>query len=97
VVNLTGAAGAPGQISPSWPSTLRQGGLSRDRSVPKIAESGDCSVGRTRTGHLRKGAVEATATSAEGERRSDASMTKVGGTELLAGVLADAACCLAQA
>ena len=34
-------------------------------SVPKIAESGDCSVGRTGRVIFEKGAVEATATSAE--------------------------------
>jgi multidrug resistance efflux pump len=64
VVNLTGAAGALANFA-ILPSTLVKEAYHVTVSVPKIAESGDCSVGRTGRVIFEKGAVEATATSAE--------------------------------
>jgi len=64
VVNLTGAAGAPANFA-ILPTMLLKEGYHVTVAVPKIAESGECGVGRTGRVIFEKGEVEASATSAE--------------------------------
>lgn len=64
VVNLTGAAGAPANFA-ILPSALVKEAYHVTVAVPKIIESGECSVGRTGRVIFEKGAVEASAPSAE--------------------------------
>ena len=64
VVNLTGSAGAPANFA-IIPSTLVKEAYHVTVAVPEIAQSGECSVGRTGRVVFEDGAVEAGATSAE--------------------------------
>jgi multidrug resistance efflux pump len=64
VVNLTGAAGAPANFA-ILPSALAKEAYHVTVSVPKIAESGECSVGRTGRVIFEKASVGAPAASAE--------------------------------
>jgi multidrug resistance efflux pump len=64
VVNLTGAAGAPANFA-ILPSSLVKELYHLTVAVPAIAESGECGVGRTGRVIFEKGAIEASATSAE--------------------------------
>ncbi len=64
VVNLTGSAGAPANFA-ILPSTLAKETYHVTVAVPAIAESGECSVGRTGRVMFGDGAVEAGATSAD--------------------------------
>lgn len=64
VVNLTGIAGAPANFA-ILPSTLVKESYHVTVAVPQIAESGECGVGRTGRVIFEKGAVEASASSAE--------------------------------
>jgi multidrug resistance efflux pump len=64
VVSLTGAAGAPANFA-ILPTALLKEGYHVTVAVPKIAESGQCDVGRTGRVIFQKGAAEASATSTE--------------------------------
>ncbi|MGD0563316.1 MAG: HlyD family efflux transporter periplasmic adaptor subunit [Roseiarcus sp.] len=64
VVNLTGSAGAPANFA-IIPSSLIKEAYHVTVAVPEIAESGECSVGRTGRVTFEDGAVEAGATSAD--------------------------------
>ncbi len=64
VVSLTGAAGAPANFA-ILPTALLKEGYHVTVAVPRIAESGQCDVGRTGRVIFQKGAAEASATSAE--------------------------------
>ena len=64
VVNLTGIAGAPANFA-IVPSTLAKEGYHVTVAVPEMAESGECSVGRTGRVTFEDGAVAADTTSAD--------------------------------
>ncbi len=64
VVNLTGSAGAPANFA-IIPSTLAKETYHVTVAVPEMAESGECSVGRTGRVTFEDGAVAAGATSAD--------------------------------
>ena len=64
VVNLTGSARATANFA-IIPSTLVKEAYHVTVAVPEIAQSGECSVGRTGRVVFEDGAVEAGATSAE--------------------------------
>lgn len=64
VVNLTGSAGAPANFA-ILPSSLIKEAYHVTVAVPEIAESGECSVGRTGRVTFDDGAAEADATSAD--------------------------------
>ncbi len=64
VVNLTGSAGAPANFA-ILPSSLLKETFHVTIAVPAIAESGDCSVGRTGRVTFEDGAADADATAAD--------------------------------
>jgi multidrug resistance efflux pump len=64
IVNLTGAAGAPANFA-ILPGTLAKEGYHVTVAVPRIAENGECGVGRTGRVIFEKGAAESFASSAE--------------------------------